>query len=215
VNATLATSLGGLGANVSAVGAGEILYSTGATTYDSLAAGNSGECLTSSGAGAPVWTSCAGATGIVTYWNLANGALSAKNSTVDFLLGGISSDSAKFAILGVNNARGQQTASISGNLVLDAAGSLTTTLNQTLTIGGGSTGNIIIDSGSGLVTISDNTTVAGGVNLTSGNAFSINGTSVLNSTTLGAGITASSLTSVGTLTSGTWNATAIGSQYGG
>lgn len=41
---------------------------------------------------------------------------------------------------------------------------------------------------------------AGGVNLASGNAYEINGTSVLNATTLGSAVVASSLTSVGTLT---------------
>lgn len=40
------------------------------------------------------------------------------------------------------------------------------------------------------------------VDLASGKSFSINGTSVLNGTTLGANVVASSLTSVGTLTSG-------------
>ena len=41
-----------------------------------------------------------------------------------------------------------------------------------------------------------------GLNLASGDAYSINGSSVLSATTLGTGVTASSLTSVGTLTSG-------------
>jgi hypothetical protein len=55
----LATSRGGLGNNVTAIGAGEILYSTGTTAYDSLAAGSSGQLLTSGGAGAPSWTNIA------------------------------------------------------------------------------------------------------------------------------------------------------------
>jgi hypothetical protein len=53
------------------------------------------------------------------------------------------------------------------------------------------------------------------LNLASGKAFYINGTSVLNGTTLGSGITGSSLTSVGALTGGTWNANTIGVAYGG
>lgn len=52
-------------------------------------------------------------------------------------------------------------------------------------------------------------------NLASGKVFKINNVDVLSSTTLGSGVTASSLTSVGTLTSGTWNATTIGIAYGG
>lgn len=52
-------------------------------------------------------------------------------------------------------------------------------------------------------------------NLLTGKSYYINGTEVLSSTTLGSGITASSLTSVGTLTSGTWNATTIAVDRGG
>lgn len=53
------------------------------------------------------------------------------------------------------------------------------------------------------------------LNLLTGKSYYINGTEVLSSTTLGSGITASSLTSVGTLTSGTWNATTIAVDRGG
>lgn len=53
------------------------------------------------------------------------------------------------------------------------------------------------------VTIDDN----GSLNVPSGQSFKINGSSVLDATTLGSGVTGSSLTSVGTLASG--NATAI------
>lgn len=45
--------------------------------------------------------------------------------------------------------------------------------------------------------------------------YRIGGTSVLTSTTLGSGVTASSLTSVGTITSGTWTGTAIAVANGG
>ena len=53
------------------------------------------------------------------------------------------------------------------------------------------------------------------VDLASGKAYYINGASVLNSTTLGSGVVNSSLTSVGTIATGTWNATTIGYGYGG
>lgn len=53
------------------------------------------------------------------------------------------------------------------------------------------------------------------LNLLTGKAFYINGTSVLNASTLGSGVTASSLTSVGTITTGTWSATAIAATRGG
>lgn len=53
------------------------------------------------------------------------------------------------------------------------------------------------------------------LNLLSGKAFYINGTSVLNATTLGSGVTGSSLTSVGTIGTGTWQGTAVAVAYGG
>jgi len=53
------------------------------------------------------------------------------------------------------------------------------------------------------------------IDLASGKAFYINGTSVLSGSTLGSGVTASSLTSVGTITTGTWNATTIATNKGG
>lgn len=45
--------------------------------------------------------------------------------------------------------------------------------------------------------------------------YFIDGTSVLNASTLGSGVTSSSLTSVGTITTGVWNGTAIAVTYGG
>jgi len=52
-------------------------------------------------------------------------------------------------------------------------------------------------------------------NLLTGKVYKINGTSVLSGSTLGSGVTASSLTSVGTITSGTWTGTAIAIANGG
>lgn len=53
------------------------------------------------------------------------------------------------------------------------------------------------------------------VNLSSGKVYAIDGVSVLEATTLGATVLASSLTSVGILTSGTWSATNIALNKGG
>lgn len=53
------------------------------------------------------------------------------------------------------------------------------------------------------------------LNLLTGKAFYINGASVLSSTTLGSGVTNSSLTAVGTIATGTWQGNAIGVAYGG
>ena len=53
------------------------------------------------------------------------------------------------------------------------------------------------------------------LNLLTGKSFFINGTNVLSSTALGAGVTSSSLTSVGTISGGTWQGTTVGVAYGG
>jgi hypothetical protein len=50
-------------------------------------------------------------------------------------------------------------------------------------------------------------------NLAVGKVYRINSTEVLSSTTLGSAVVSSSLTSVGTLTGGTWNANVIGTGY--
>ena len=53
----------------------------------------------------------------------------------------------------------------------------------------------------------------GGINIASGKDLQINGSSVLNNTSLGSGVTGSSLTSVGTISTGVWNGTAIAGSY--
>jgi uncharacterized protein YjlB len=53
------------------------------------------------------------------------------------------------------------------------------------------------------------------LNLLTGKSLLIAGTSVLSGSTLGSGVTASSLTSVGTISTGTWNGTAIAIANGG
>ena len=51
------------------------------------------------------------------------------------------------------------------------------------------------------------------INAASGKEFKINGTSVLSATTLGSSVVSSSLTSVGTIATGTWNGTAVADDY--
>lgn len=53
------------------------------------------------------------------------------------------------------------------------------------------------------------------MDLASGKAYMVNGAVVLSNTTLGSGIVNSSLTSVGTITTGTWNASTISISHGG
>lgn len=53
------------------------------------------------------------------------------------------------------------------------------------------------------------------VSIASGKEYRINGVKVLDSTSLGSGVTGSSLTSVGTIGTGVWQGTAVGTGYGG
>jgi excisionase family DNA binding protein len=96
--------------------------------------------------------------------------------------------------------------------LLDVNGAVTgqalTVLNYT-----GSDQNILVGSASGTTRFEfDN---AGDLNIIGG-TYQIGGSNVFeNSTTLGDNVITSSLTQVGTITSGTWHGTPVGLQYGG
>lgn len=89
------------------------------------------------------------------YWNLGQGDIYANNTTLDMLVGGTATTSAKFAI--INVAGGTPTASISANnaggaTYLTGNGTLGTANGQTLTIGSPTTGNIaLFNFGTGVV----------------------------------------------------------------
>lgn len=76
---------------------------------------------------------------------------------------------------------------------------------------GGTVGDVIIQHGGAELARFE----SDGLDLASGNSYQINDTTVLNATTLGSGVVSSSLTSVGTIGTGTWQGTAVGAQYGG
>ena len=52
-------------------------------------------------------------------------------------------------------------------------------------------------------------------NILTGKSYKINGTNVLSATALGSAVVSSSLTSVGTIGTGTWQGTAVAVGYGG
>lgn len=81
--------------------------------------------------------------------------------------------------------------------------------------GGGITLKGTTDKTLNWVDATDSWTSSENVDLASGKTFKVNGTTVLSGSSLGTGITGSSLTSVGTITSGTWNGTAIAIANGG
>ena len=89
-----------------------------------------------------------------------------------------------------------------------------TLTSATLCTGAG----IGIGVGTGITFAYDHSTSAGwlssvNLDLASAKVYKIGGTSVLSSSALGSGVTGSSLTQVGTITSGTWNGTAITDTY--
>jgi hypothetical protein len=121
---------------------------------------------------------------------------------------------------------------VTGNLTVNGT---TTTVNSTVV----TVDDILIELGA-VATPTDVTAEGGGINLlgltnktitwvgtntawtssenfdlVTGKTYKINGTNVLSSTTLGSGVVSSSLTSVGTITSGTWTGTTIAVANGG
>lgn len=61
----------------------------------------------------------------------------------------------------------------------------------------------------------NNWTFSENINVVSGRSYKINNVEVINSTTIGSSVTASSLTSVGTINSGVWNGSVIQPTFGG
>ena len=99
---------------------------------------------------------------------------------------------------------------VTGGSVLtsELSASLFNTNATTLNIGGAAT-TTNIGNASGQVNF------AGNVNIATGKVYEVNNVTVLSSTTLGSSVVGSSLTSVGTLATGVWNATAIAANKGG
>jgi len=91
-------------------------------------------------------------------------------------------------------------------------GSVTTPSDVTAD-GGGITLKGATDKTLNWVDATDAWTSSEHFNLLTGKAYYINGASVLNGTTLGSAVVSSSLTSVGTIATGTWQGTAIGDTY--
>jgi len=81
--------------------------------------------------------------------------------------------------------------------------------------GGGITLKGTTDKTLNWVDSTDSWTSSENVDLASGKSYRINNASVLDSTTLGSGVVNSSLTSIGTVTTGTWSASTIAVDKGG
>jgi hypothetical protein len=81
--------------------------------------------------------------------------------------------------------------------------------------GGGITLKGSTDKTINWIDATDAWTLSEHVNIASTKEYRIAGTKVLDATSLGSGVTGSSLTSVGTIGTGTWQGTAVGTAYGG
>ena len=90
-------------------------------------------------------------------------------------------------------------------------GIATTATTDTLADGAGITigpdNNLLYENSSTSLKSSEN------LNVATGKAYQVNGTSVLNATTLGSNVVTSSLTTLGTIATGVWNGTAITNAY--
>jgi len=123
---------------------GGILYTNASGVLAQITSGTSTQCLL--GGTIPKFGTCPPSAKNENFVSEGNGAIFPYSATLDLLVGGQSTSSAKFAFINVNS--GTPTASISGNIVLDAAGNIQTTKLQTLTIGGLTTGGIALSPGS-------------------------------------------------------------------
>jgi hypothetical protein len=139
----------------------------------------------------------------------------------------------------VNIATGMNASGIAAITIGSTTGTSTTTLNGTVTVANDlavngaditttSTGTATLfntnattlNVGQAATTISigatsGTTTVRNDFNIASGKVYQINATSILSATTLGSSVVSSSLTSVGTIGTGVWEATDVGVAHGG
>ena len=122
------------------------------------------------------------------------------------------------AITGNLNVNGTTTTIDTQNLLVEdknvVIGNVTSPTDVTAD-GGGITLKGTTDKTINWVDSTDSWTSSENVDLASGKSYRINNTSVLSSTTLGSGVIDSSLTSLGTVTIGTWSASTIAVDKGG
>ena len=150
----------------------------------------------------------------------ANGVYLAGTDTVGISTGGTQrftvDGSGNVAISGDLTVSGTTTTVESTTVTIDdknlELGSVATPTDSTADGGGitlkGATDHTIIWTNS-----TDSWDFSEHVNIASGKEFRIAGTKVLDATSLGSAVVSSSLTSVGTITTGVWNGTAIATDY--
>lgn len=94
------------------------------------------------------WTPIGGSA--ASWWDQTSGTIQPYNKTVDLLLGGDATASARIALININSGTPTATlsAGTSGGLYINASGAIATTAKQTLALGDATTtGNIILQGG--------------------------------------------------------------------
>ncbi|MEK7503894.1 MAG: hypothetical protein AAB550_00095, partial [Patescibacteria group bacterium] len=157
------------GTNQSTYTTGDILYSSATNTLSKLAIGSTDQMMVVSSGGVPSWTSNpgAGGTGVFGYWQRAAGALAPANTTDDFLVGGTSTASAKFAVVsGSGNITSAGTLTLpNSNTLTGQAGNLQ--FSQGISVGGGTTYYVNTSGNANFNTLNAATTTLGGTTVTS------------------------------------------------
>lgn len=164
--------------------------------------------------------------------NLLDGSVAGTVVNSKGVVYGAAGEVAASSISTTGNATIGGSLTVTGNVTINGT---TTTLNSTtLTVddknivladtaspsdaaadGGGITLKGTTDKTFNWVDATDSWTSSEHLDLASGKSYYVNGTAVLSGTTLGSGVTSSSLTSVGTIATGVWQGTAVAVGYGG
>ena len=208
-----------------------IKRSTGSSAPTSLA---NAELAYSEGGGGTLWigVGTGGAGGSATTVQAIAGGSFATKSYVDTAVAGVDVSGQLANYLPLTGGTISSNLTVTGNLTVNGT---TTTINSTTVSvddknivlgdvatptdttadGGGITLKGATDKTLNWLDATDAWTSSEHVDLASGKAFKINGTDVLTSSALGSGVTGSSLTSLGTISTGTWQGTAIAVGYGG
>jgi|GEM_PF-2591617 len=213
------------GGNASSTFAGGVKISSGGFRVDSLTSCDSID--TTSEGYLVCGTDATGAGGGVATIQEGDSTISSSATTIDFLAsdfivtdspsaeGNISIDYTNSGITRVGqNELVTGAWNFTGLTTFGQASSTRQSIIDRLYIGGTATttilGNAATSTFSGGITLS-----SGSINIPTGSQFLINNARILDATSLGASIVSSSLTSVGTISSGTWQGSAIGVAYGG
>lgn len=210
LTATVAANSVALGADTTGDYVGSVAAGTGITLSNT---GVEGGTFTVTNAGVTSLTGTAnevevsGSTGSVTV-----GLPSNVTVTTDLSVGGNTTITGNLTVNGTTVTVNSTTITVDDKNI--ELGSVTTPSNTTAD-GGGITLKGTTDKTLNWVNATAAWTSSEDFNLVTGKVYEINGTTVLSASALGTGVTGSSLTSVGTITTGVWNGTDIAIADGG